>query len=251
MDRENEEMGRKRADNTRSKARPVRRGDGPQIVYDYIRGEILAARVQAGARIDEASIASTLGLSRTPVRQALMRLATEGLLEISPNHGARVPPLEFEEVHSFFEAFEYLMRATSYLAAKYREDDDIKLIRVEQTRFDAAARSGDIRKMIDANEAFHIAIAQAGRNKELSRFMADLLARTLRLDSLWYRRQSAEDAPRVFRRSSREHAELVKAILDGNPQGSMAAASRHVASFREPFLTFLASSDVGAITPPA
>ena len=231
------------------KPRKVRRGDGPQIAYDYIRGEILASRMPAGSRIEENLIVNRLGLSRTPVRQALMRLATEGLIEIHPNQGARVPPLEFEEVRGFFEAFEYLMRATSFLAAKYATVDNHEEIRFRHEAFDAAAESEDVVAMVVTNQAFHLAIAQAGRNKDLTRFMNDLLLRTLRLDSMWYQRQSPEDATRVFQRSSREHRELLAAITASDTTGAMAAASTHVTSFRNPFLRYLQSSDAAEFSP--
>lgn len=232
-----------------SKPLKVRRGDGPQIVYDYLRGEILTARKPTGSRIEENVIANHLGLSRTPVRQALMRLATEGLIEIHPNQGARVPPLEFEEVRGFFEAFEYLMRATSFLAAKYATDEDHQELRYQQKAFDAAVEHEDVVAMVDTNQSFHMAIARAGRNKDLARFMDDLLVRTLRLDSIWYQRQTPEDATRVFRRSSMEHGELVAAIVAGDAAGAMTAASAHVTSFRNPFLRYLQSSDAEEFGP--
>ena len=238
------------AETSTNKPRHIRRGHGPQIAYDYIRSELLAARLPVGVRIEEAQIVNKLGLSRTPVRQALMRLATEGLLEIHPNQGARVPPLEFEALHSFFEAFEYLMRATSFLAAKYRTEDDLEDIQNKQRCFDAAVEIENVQQMIDANEAFHLAIARAGKNKELTRFLGDLLTKMLRLDSLWYRRQTQEDETRVFRRSSDEHAALVSAIGMSDPEGSMRASSTHVESFRSPFLRYLQNSDASEFAPP-
>ena len=231
------------------KPRKVRRCDGPKIVYDYIRGEILASRMPAGSRIEENLIVSHLGLSRTPVRQVLMRLATERLIEIHPNQGARVPPLEFEEVRGFFEAFEYLMRATSFLAAKYATADNHEEISFHQEVFDAAVESEDVVAMVDTNQAFHLVIAQAGRNKDLARFMDDLLLRTLRLDSMWYQRHSPEDATRVFQRGSREHGDLLAAITASDATGAMAAASTHVTSFRNPFLRYLQSSDAADFSP--
>lgn len=232
-----------------SKVRAIRRGDGPQIVYDHMRSEILAGRIPAGSRIEEIQIVNRLGLSRTPVRQALMRLATEGLVEIQPNRGARVPPLEFDEVRGFFEAFEYLMRATSFLAAKYRTDQDLAVIRKHQKGFDDAVESESVFEMIDTNQALHMAIADAGRNRNLARFMNDLLTKTLRLDSIWYRRQKSEEATRVLRRSSREHGALVQAIENSDTAASMDAASLHVDSFRRPFLRHLQSSDAAEFGP--
>ena len=138
----------------------------------------------------------------------------------------------------------------SFLAAKHRTEDDLKNIQQHQRRFDAAVEIEDVKEMTDANEAIHLAIATAGKNKELIRFLGDLLTKTLRLDSLWYRRQTPKDATRVFRRSSNEHVDLVKAIVATDPEGSMQYSSLHVTSFCSPILRYLQNNDAANFATP-
>lgn len=220
-----------------------KRGDGPRAAYEFLRGEIISMRLPPGARIEERRIVEDLGLSRTPVRQALMRMASEGLVETLPNHGARVPPLDIEDVRAFFEAFEFMLRATSHLAAKRWTEQDMVGICEFRTAYEHAAEAGDVYGMIDANENFHLAIARAGHNGHMVRLVGDLLTKAVRIDGLWYGRRPALHAAKDIERSVREHKSLVGAIAKRDASEAERLTLAHVHSFREPLTKFLCESE--------
>ena len=228
----------------------ARRGDGPKLAYDYIRDLIITSQLSAGARIEERAIVDELGLSRTPVRQALMRLAAEGLVESLPNHGARIPPLDIEDAQAFFEAFEYLLIATTHLAAKRRTDRDLADIIAQRDAYEDAAARADIKAMIETNEEFHLAIARAGKNAHLVRLVGDLLTKAIRLDGIFYWRGDGADSQQNYKKSQKEHRNIVRAIQDEDPRKAETAILDHVKSFREPFLKLLCESEAEFINLP-
>src|SRR4051794_14946040 len=91
------------------------KGSGSQLIYDELRNQILTLEMQPGALVDEPALVRTFKLSRTPVREALIRLEADGLVEIVPNRGARVASLNFDRVNQMFEAMDLFSRAVCYL----------------------------------------------------------------------------------------------------------------------------------------
>lgn len=226
----------------KAKAKVSTRGQGPEIAYRLILDQITNLKLKPGIRIDEPSLVSTLGLSRTPIRQAMQRLATEGFLEILPNRGARVTPLDLEEARSFFEAFETLQAITNHLAA--RRHDDKALAEIEEThqRYDQAAKALDVPEMIESNRAFHQAIARAGKNTQFERLIADLLVKAIRFKGIWYLQRDTGYFEQIIERSRREHDTILAAIAARQPAEAEKLAYEHVASFRAPLLDYLQMS---------
>lgn len=226
----------------KTKTKPSIRGRGPEIAYRLIQEQITNLELKPGTRIDEKSLVSTLGLSRTPIRQAMQRLASEGFLEILPNRGARVTPLNLEEARSFFEAFETLQTITNHLAARRRDDKALAEIQAAHERYDRAAKDLDISEMIEANRAFHQAIARAGKNSQFERLITDLLIKAIRFEGIWHIQQDPGYFKKIIERSRREHDAILAAIQAQNTSMAEKLAHSHVASFREPLLDYLNQS---------
>jgi DNA-binding GntR family transcriptional regulator len=238
-------MGCKKSGNTAEATAigPRRHGDGPNIVYDYLRDQIISQHFTAGARIEEQKVVDELGLSRTPVRQAFMRLAAEGLIEMLPNHGARVPPLNIEEVHSFLEAFEFQLLATAHLATIRRNKQNLKDIYFQRDAYEAAAAAQDVKALIQTNEEFHLAIARAGHNSHMERMVADLLTKALRLDGFWYEDEFNPNLEICVARSIEEHIDLALAIEKQDLEKVEEMTRNHVRSFRQPLIDYLSQTE--------
>ena len=220
-----------------------RRGDGPKVVYDYLLDKIVNQHLDSGARIEERVIVEELGISRTPVRQAFMRMAAEGLIEWLPNHGARVLPLDIQEIRAFFEAFEFTLQATVHLAALRHTQNDLEEIFRWRDIYEEACHNKDIPGLIETNEKFHLAIAKAGHNHHMERLLGDLQLKSLRLAWFWYAKpinRSLDDSIEV---SIHEHRQLVSAIEDRNFELAKQLTSEHIESFRRPLLEYLSESE--------
>lgn len=106
--------------------RPVGRpkGTGAQRVYEAVRESILNLAMRPGADLDENSLVRKFGVARTPVREALIYLASEGLVVLRSNRGARVASLDMNEVPELLEGLELCMHITTRWAAVRRRDEE-------------------------------------------------------------------------------------------------------------------------------
>jgi DNA-binding GntR family transcriptional regulator len=169
-----------------SKREPAR-GYGALHVYDRLRDEILALTLKPGQLIDEASLASRFEVSRSPVREALVRLAAEGLVETVPNKGTVVTPLNAVEFPQYIDALDLIQRTVYRLAARHRTDADLAAIRKASRDFSGRVVANDALGMIAQNVVFHVAIATAGKNRYLTEAYHRILVDGRRILRLYYR----------------------------------------------------------------
>ena len=104
-----------------------KRGSGVKMVYDLLRDEILDLVLPPGSPIDEVQLAERFKMSRTPIREALVRLAGEGLIDTLPNRSTMVANIDFLNMHTFFDALVLMYRVTTKLAAQYHRPEDLKV----------------------------------------------------------------------------------------------------------------------------
>ncbi|MFD1798123.1 GntR family transcriptional regulator [Paracoccus aurantiacus] len=170
---------------TRDSEIPERkRGEGVKFVYEILRDDILNLVLPPGSPIDEIQLSDRLSMSRTPIREALVRLASEGLVTTLPNRSTVVANIDFLNMHHFFDALTLMYRVTTRLAAENRTEADLVKIRARQAEFAQALQDRDALALIATNRDFHAAIAEAGRNPyyiSLSNRVLDEGRRILRL----------------------------------------------------------------------
>jgi DNA-binding GntR family transcriptional regulator len=142
------------------------------LAYERIRELVLSGEIAPGARLAQVELAERLGISRTPVREALRRLSAEGLVDFSPNRGFRAADLGLDAVLRRLEVRLLLEPGIARLAAERRTDADLAALR-SAIALEARARTGLVAH--DASRDFHFALARATGNDEHVRV----------LDSLW------------------------------------------------------------------
>jgi DNA-binding GntR family transcriptional regulator len=193
------------------------KGASSDRVYRALMQEIVSFTLVPGEDLDEATLVGRLGVSRTPVREALVRLAAEGLVQLVPNRGARVAPMGWNDIREHLEAFDVSQRLVTRWAALRRTDDQIAKMDVERLAFETAFRKDDPVAMLDANFRFHAAIGAACRNSLLQRFYIQQLTADLRIARLAMTNECFPN-DQAYRghvgEIVREHRELVKAIRD-------------------------------------
>ncbi|MDI7862762.1 GntR family transcriptional regulator [Rhizobiaceae bacterium n13] len=185
-----------------------KRGSGVKMVYDILRDEILDLVLPPGSAIDEVQLAERFGMSRTPIREALVRLSGEGLIDTLPNRSTMVSNIDFLNMHTYFDALVLMYRVTTQLAAKYHRPEDLVAIRTQQAAFAAAVEAQDALGMIATNAALHLSIAEAGRNPYFTGLFKRLLDEGRRILRLYY--QSYDD--RLPPQFVEEHDEMIAAI---------------------------------------
>jgi len=204
-------------------------------IVEQVEALVLSGELLPGARLDERVLAQRFGVSRTPVREALRRLASGGLIELRPNRGAFVAEVTPERLEEMFVAMAEMEATCARLAAMSMTPVERRGLQRLHERMAAMAEAGEVEAFRAANETFHAQIYAGAHNGLL-----EDATTTLRRRVAAYRRAQFRTAGRLPR-SHAEHEAVVKAILAGEPARAHAAMLLHVdlvgASFEKLVMT--------------
>lgn len=212
------------------------RGTGWKSVYDTLRNEILALTLQPGQLLDETTLAERFDMSRSPVREALIRLAGEDLVVTLSNRSTIVAPIEVATFPKYVEALDIAQRMNTRLAAALRTDADLKTIARRQKEFEAAVRTGNHLQMSEANKQFHMAIADAGKNPYLTSFYERLLNQGQRMLHLHFEYLERTHEGYLL---TDEHQLMLDAIKAKNVDLADELAHAHTRQFQDNFINFM------------
>jgi DNA-binding GntR family transcriptional regulator len=212
------------------------KGAGWKSVYETLRTEILALTLSPGQLLDETSLAERFDLSRSPVREALIRLAAEDLVVTLPNRSTIVAPIELASFPKYVDALDIAQRVNTRLAAELRTAADLAAMASRQHRFEAAVKSGEHLAMSETNKDFHMAIAHAGRNPYFIAFYEKLLDQGRRMLHLHF--QFLERTREGYLLTD-EHHEMLAAIKAQDVERADQLAHDHTRQFRDNFIDFM------------
>ena len=193
------------------------------LAYAAIRERIVAGTLVRGARVHQEDLAVELGVSRTPVREALRRLAAEGLVEMRTNRGARVADLDRSGMRAAYDARLVIEPGAARLAAARRPAEPLRRMHEALSR---QRRGGGVHASFAANRDFHLALVAASGNQFLEQ-----LARVLwvaRIGEAIYEAQA--ETPERMRLDADEHAAILDAVERGDARQAETLTRRHVAA---------------------
>jgi DNA-binding GntR family transcriptional regulator len=193
-----------------------------QRVHDHLRDQILSGDLEPGTELTELTLSEQLGVSRGPIREALGRLASQGLVTVRPRRGAVVRSLSKEEFIELYQVREALEMMAVKLAVPQLRDEDFTAL---QDLIDTMARHAErneVEEFFDANMAFHARLLEASGNGMLQEFYGQLLGQLgrYRLRSLTLRGN--------LRRSVAEHAAILRAAKRGDAERAARLMSEHI-----------------------
>jgi DNA-binding GntR family transcriptional regulator len=190
--------------------------------YQQIRSRIIANVWPTGHQALEQAIALELGMSRTPVREALIRLEKEGLVEVVPRHGMRVLPVSANDMREIYEILTALESMAAELTAQ-RKPSKAELAPLEQASRDmeAALTRNNLDAWADADSRFHRHLLDLCGNRMLADAVMRYWDRSHRVRMITLRMRP----PPV--NSTREHREIVARIRDGDARGAHALYREH------------------------
>jgi len=192
------------------------------VVFNTLRQGILTGVLKPGERLMEIHLAERLGVSRTPIREAIRMLELEGLVTMVPRKGAEVAMISKQDLSDVLEVRRVLDALATELASKRISDEEkIKLENAEK-EFADATKTMDAIKIAEADVKFHDVILQASKNKRLIQMMNNLAERIYR-----YRLEYIKDS-RNHQRLIEEHSQIVKYVLAGDDAGAGDAAKKHI-----------------------
>lgn len=202
--------------------RPLR-----EIVYEQLKIQILTGKIAPGTRMMEVELAEDLGVSRTPVREAIRKLEKEALVVIEPRRGAYVSDVSVKEMVDTLVVREDLEALAASLTAKRITKEELEGLEKKVTDYSEAIASGDMEQIIRADESFHHKIVALSGNKALIQLFSSVQELSLRFRYLYY-----EDFTR-YENMPVEHKEILEAIKTGDGNAARIVSDNHVKKLKE------------------
>ena len=194
--------------------------------YQRLRDMIVTLQLQPGALINEAALMDELQVGRTPIREAIQRLAGEGLAVLRPRRGAFVASLSLLDLQQIFELRREMEGYAARLAAERATPADLAAMTAVLDQLDPARASSDPRALIEVDRAFHRALARAAHN----RFLESTLGRLYNLNlRLWY---LALDQIGPMDTAIGEHRRVLAAIRLRDSAQAEASLRDHITDFQ-------------------
>lgn len=203
------------------------------LVYDRLKHDILTCVIHPGAVVNEAHLSTALGVSKTPVREALAMLVDEGYVVVEPRRGYRIRDITLADVQEIFHLRAVLEPGAAALAARRHAAADVRSLQRMAATATSATPFGT------ADRAFHAALADASGNARLARLLHGLLEEVYRLHMTGL---VIDDAPRL-------HQDLVAAIGEGDADRAHEIAARQVELDRTLVMDALAIALTSGSTP--
>jgi GntR family transcriptional regulator, rspAB operon transcriptional repressor len=197
-----------------SARRPSPRGSKKQRVYQTLRQEILALTLAPGAVLVENTLARRFAVSKAPIREALVLLQQDGLVESLPRKGYLVTSITMSDMRELIEMRAILDGAAAELAATRITPDELQFLKSLDFPVELPPDARGARHYMDLNRQFHVAIARASRNKRLIQLVE----------------RAVDEMARLFVPGflKAEHGEIIDALQNGDGPAARAAAVHHI-----------------------
>ena len=191
-------------------------------VFHKIREDILNGNYKENEELKEVTIGQELGVSRTPVREALRQLELEGLVEIIPNRGAFVTGIQAKDVHDIYMIRSRLEGLCARGAGDYITKEQMDDMEENLYLADFHAKKGNMEQMAQLDNNFHMILYAAGNSKMLEHLLIDYHQYVLRI-----RRKTLSTLDRALA-SNAEHRAIMEAIKAKDPEKAEALAAEHM-----------------------
>lgn len=202
--------------------RPLR-----EIVYDQLKMQILTGHITPGTRMMEVDLADNMGVSRTPVREAIRKLEKEGLVVIEPRRGAYVSDISVKDMVDTLVVREDMEGLAAFLAAQSISGEEIAELEEITAGYSDAIANGVMEDIIRYDEAFHRRIVELSGNRTLMQLFETVQELALRFRYLYY-----DDFSR-YENMPVEHRNIIDAIKSGDSAKARQVSDNHVKKLKE------------------
>ena len=192
------------------------------VVFKTLRQGILTGELKPGERLMEIHLANKLGVSRTPIREAIRKLELEGLVTMIPRRGAEVAQITEKSMKDVLEVRKVLDDLSVELACERITEEEKELLKNVCVDFEEAVKTGDFAKIAKTDVAFHDIIVTATRNIRLSQMVNNLAEQMYR-----YRFEYIKDSSQ-HARLVQEHEEICQGIIAGDKKRALEAIEKHI-----------------------
>ncbi|MBN7774123.1 GntR family transcriptional regulator [Clostridium aminobutyricum] len=206
--------------------RPLR-----EIVYEELKMQILTGKIVPGTRMMEVELAEDMGVSRTPIREAIRKLEKEGLVTIEPRKGAYASQISTEDMVEILEVRQNMEGLAAYFAAIRMTPAQLQVLMEVEESYNKAIEEGNTPDVIRYDSKFHKLIVHSSNNKVLIQMVEQLQEMVLRFRYLYY-----DDFKRA-EKMPEEHQMIVDAIANNNAEAARDAADLHIKHLKDLVIT--------------
>lgn len=192
------------------------------VVFNTLREEILTGKMEPGERLMEIHLADKLGVSRTPIREAIRKLELEGLVIMIPRRGAEVAQITWKSLKDVLEVRRALDVLAIELACERMSRDDMEMLSGACESFEAATRTKDTRKIAEADVGLHDIIVASTGNTRLIQLVNNLAEQMYR-----YRFEYLKDESK-HGLLVQEHKDMYKSIVNKDKESAAAVVRKHI-----------------------
>ena len=204
------------------------------VVFNTLRDAILTGKLVPGERLMENQLAEKLGVSRTPVREALRMLELENLVELGPRKGAQVLDMSEKDITNILEVRSALEGLATSLACKKMTKEDLQQLKNMEVDFEKAVADNDVDHFVDIDEDFHDLIFAATENDKLINIF-----RNLRIQLYRYRMAQAKNNETSMSTIVAHHRSIIRAIENHDAEEGASIAQGHIKYQTESILRFV------------
>ena len=198
-----------------------------EMVSEELKMQILTGAIVPGTRMMEVELAESIGVSRTPIREAIRKLEKEGLVTIEPRRGAYASQISTEDMVEILEVRQNMEGLAAFLAASRMTPQQLQELREASNSYNEAVISGNMPDMIKHDTRFHHIIVESCNNKILMQMIEQLQELVLRFRYIYYDNfKRAENMPA-------EHMQILEAIASGDADAAREAADTHIDRLKE------------------
>jgi len=207
-----------------------------EVVFESLREAIIAGMLKPGERLMEVQVAEELGVSRTPVREAIRKLELEGLVVMLPRRGAYIAGISVKDIADVFEVRAALEALAASLAAERITDAELEDLERSLVEITKVSDTGEIGTIVARDTNFHDIIYRASRNSRLIQIISNLQ------DQIQRFRMATLSRPGRTREAVEEHKKIVEAISDRNGELAAQLAREHIENAESSLLSSLKES---------
>lgn len=202
--------------------RPLR-----EIVYEELKMQILTGKITPGTRMMEVELAESMGVSRTPIREAIKKLEQEGLVIIEPRKGAYASQISVKDMVDILEVRQDMEGLAAHMAAYRMTPKQMKELEAISIAYNKAVEAGNVADMIKYDTDFHNLIVESCNNSILTMMINQLQELLLRFRYVYYDNiKHAEKMPS-------EHSMIMEAIKDGRSDAARVSAEMHIERIKD------------------
>lgn len=201
-----------------------------EVIFNTLREAIIVGELKPGERLMEVQLAEKMGVSRTPVREAIRKLELEGLVDMLPRKGAHVADLSVKDIMDVLEVRATLDGLASMLSAERITDEEMKELKHIQSQFINYVEKENLQGSIKKDVEFHDIIYRSSRNDKLIQIANNLREQVQRFRVIYIKDFSST------KELVKEHAEILESITGKDPELARQFAQKHIMNQEEAIL---------------